>query len=159
MTTVPPLGLLLAAAHRSVKHAANDRLRRRRLSPQQFWLLVALDEAPGPSLRELAERRRMDAPTASRMVDRLVRRGLVRIEPAPGDRRRRSILLTERGTALVRSFRPLASRIRSAIHHGFSEAETAALRSLLLRVIANMERFGRRESATAAGRTAGRREE
>ncbi len=158
MTTAPPsLGLLLAAAHRSVKHAANGRLRRRRLSPQQFWLLVALHEAPGPSLGELAERRRMDAPTASRMVDRLVRRGLVRIEPALGDRRRRSILLTERGAALVRSFRPLASRIRSAIQDGFSEAEAATLRGMLLRVMANMERFDRRESSAEARRRATRR--
>ena len=157
MTTAPSLGLLLAAAHRSVKHAAAPRLRRRRLSPQQFWLLVALDEAPGPSLRELAERRRMDSPTASRMVDLLVRRGRGRIEPAPGDRRRRSILLTERGAALVRSFRPLASRIRNAIQDGFSEAEATTLRGMLLRVMANMERFERRESAAAARRTAGRR--
>jgi DNA-binding MarR family transcriptional regulator len=148
---------LLAAARRSVKQAATRRLRRRLLSPQQFWLLVALHEQPGPSLRELAERRLMDSPTASRMVDLLVRRGLVRLEADPRDRRRRSILLTERGAALVQSLHPLATRIRRAIEDGFSEREAQTLRGLLLRVMENMERFERRESAAAARRTAGRR--
>jgi DNA-binding MarR family transcriptional regulator len=156
--TAPPLGLLLAAARRSVKQAATRRLRRRRLSPQQFWLLVALHEQPGPSLRQLAERRLMDSPTASRMVDLLVRRGLVRLGADPRDRRRRSILLTERGAALARSLHPLATRIRKAIEDGFSEAEAETFRGLLLRVMANMERFETRESAAAGGRrSAGRR--
>jgi DNA-binding MarR family transcriptional regulator len=154
LTAPRPLGLLIAAARRSIKQAAARRLRRRRLSAQQFWLLVAIHEQPGPSLRELAERRLMDSPTASRMIDVLARRGLVRIEGCPQDRRRRSILLTERGAALARELRPLALEMRAAIEDGFGEAEAEALRGLLLRVIANVERFERRGSAAAARRTA-----
>jgi MarR family transcriptional regulator for hemolysin len=152
-----PLGLVIAAAHRSIKQAATPRLRRWRLSPQQFWLLVAIHEQPGPLLRELAARRLMDSPTASRMVDLLVRRGLVRIQADPEDRRRRSILLSERGAALVRSLDPLAGQIREAVRDGFGEAEAESLRGLLLRVIANMERFEGRVSAAAARRATERR--
>jgi DNA-binding MarR family transcriptional regulator len=152
-----PLGLVIAAARRSIRQAATRRLRRRRLSAQQFWLLVAIHEQPGPSLRELAERRLMDSPTASRMVDVLVRRGLVRLEGCPQDRRRRSILLTVRGAALARELHPLALQVRAAIEEGFSEAEAEALRGMLLRVIANVERFERRGSGAAARRTAARR--
>lgn len=153
----PPLGLLIAAARRGIKHAATLRLRRRRLSAQQFWLLVAIHEQPGLSLRELAERRLMDSPTASRMVDALVRRGLVRIESCPQDRRRRSILLSVRGTALARDIHPLALQMREVIQEGLSDAESGALRRLLLRVIANVERFENGGSARAARRTAARR--
>jgi len=152
-----PLELVIAAAHRSIKQAATPSLRRRRLSPQQFWLLVAIHEQPGPSLRELAGRRLMDSPTASRMVELLVRRGLVRIEADPEDRRRRSILLSERGAALVRSLHPLARQIREAVQEGFGEPEAETLRGLLLRVIANMERFEGRGSAAAARRPTERR--
>jgi DNA-binding MarR family transcriptional regulator len=81
----------------------------------------------------------------------------VGIEADPRDRRRRSILLTERGAALVRSLHLLARQIREAVQEGFSEAEAATLRGLLLRVMANMERFERRESAPAVRRTAARR--
>lgn len=156
-TSRPPLGLVIAAAHRSIKQAASRRLRHRRLSPQQFWLLVAIHEQPGPSLRELAGRRLMDSPTASRMVELLVRRGLVRIEADPEDRRRRSILLSERGAALVRSLHPLARQIREAVQEGLGEPEAETLRGLLLRVIANMERFEGRGSAAAARRPTERR--
>ena len=152
-----PLGLLIAGARRSIKQAATRRLLRRRLSAQQFWLLVALHEQPGPSLRELAERRLMDSPTASRMVEVLVRRGLVRIEGCPQDRRRRSILLTARGAALARELRPLALQMREAIEDGFSDSEAEALRRMLLRVIANVERFEKRGSDSAVRRTAARR--
>ena len=145
-----PLGLLIGAARRSIQQAAARHLRRRRLSSQQFWLLVALHEQPGPALHELAQRRLMDPPTASRMVDVLVRRGLVRLEADPGDRRRRSIVLTARGAALVEALHPLALQIREAIEDGFSAAEAETLRGLLLRVVANMERFARALDAGAA---------
>lgn len=152
----PALGLLIAAARRSIRQAASERLRRHRLSSPQFWLLVAIHERPGPSLRELAERRLMDSPTASRVVDRLVRRGFVRIEPDPLDRRRRSIQLTGRGAALARELHPLALQIREATAKGFSAAEAETLRGLLLRVIANLSGFDHARPALA-GRGSTRR--
>jgi DNA-binding MarR family transcriptional regulator len=141
---------------RSIKQAVTRRLRRRRLSAQQFWLLVALHEQPGPSLRELAEARRMDSPTASRIVSLLLRRGLVRLEDDPCDRRRRSIRLTPRGSTLARQLHPFALQVRAAIGAGFSPAEERAFREMLLRVISNVERFERRRPAATLP-TAGRR--
>jgi DNA-binding MarR family transcriptional regulator len=145
-----PLGLLIAGARRSIKQAAMRRLGRRRLSPQQFWLLIALHEQPCPSLRELAERRLMDSPTASRMVEVLVRRGLVRIEGCPEDRRRRSIALTEKGATLARELRPVALELRAAIQAGFSAKEAETFRRMLLRVIANVEDLDKDGSAVVA---------
>jgi DNA-binding MarR family transcriptional regulator len=152
-----PLGLLIGAARRSIKQAATRRLGRRRLSSQQFWLLVALHEQPCPSLRELAERRLMDSPTASRMVEVLVRRGLVRIESCPEDRRRRKVTLTEKGTALARELRPLALELRAAIQADFTGAEAETFRRMLLRVIANVERLEKNGRAVAVRRTTARR--
>jgi DNA-binding MarR family transcriptional regulator len=152
-----PLGLLIAGARRSIKQAATRRLGRRRLSPQQFWLLIALHEQPCPSLRELAERRLMDSPTASRMVEVLVRRGLVRIEGCPEDRRRRSIALTERGTILARELRPLALELRAAIQAGFSVKEAETFRRMLLRVIANVEHLENNGRAVVARPVGARR--
>jgi DNA-binding MarR family transcriptional regulator len=137
----PQLGLLIAAARRSIRQAASERLKRHRLSSPQFWLLVAIHERPGLSLGELAGRRLMDSPTASRVVSRLMRRGFVSIEPDPRDRRRRSIQLTPRGRALARELHPLALSIRQALAQGFAPAEVEALRGMLLRVIANLGRL------------------
>jgi DNA-binding MarR family transcriptional regulator len=152
-----PLGLLIAGARRSIKQAATRRLGRRRLSPQQFWLLIALHEQPCPSLRELAERRLMDSPTASRMVEVLVQRGLVRIEGCPEDRRRRKVALTERGASLARELRPLALELREVIQAGFSAREAETFRRMLLRVIANVEHLERNGRTLVVRRVGARR--
>jgi MarR family transcriptional regulator for hemolysin len=151
-----PLGLLIGAARRRIKQAVTKQLRGLSLAPQQFWVLVSLHEHPGLSLRALAERHQMDSPTASRIVDTLATRGLVTTRDDAADRRRRCLGLTPRGTALARRAHPLALRTRAAVEAGFSEAEKDALRALLQRVIANMERF-ERERRRGTPRTGARR--
>jgi DNA-binding MarR family transcriptional regulator len=57
--------------------------------------------APGEAvpMRELAERWRSDASTATWMTDRLENKGLVQRRSQPGDRRVRAITLTAKGEA------------------------------------------------------------
>jgi DNA-binding MarR family transcriptional regulator len=139
-----PLGLLVASVRRHIKQAVVSRLRPRRLGYQQFWLLVAIHERSGLSLRELAERQHMDSPTASRIAAALARRRLATVDGDPGDRRIRRFRLTRRGEALAREVYPLAAQAREAAEDGFSEAEGRDLRRMLAQMIANMERFERR---------------
>ena len=132
-------GFVAGGARRRIKQAVLAVVSRRRLSPQQFWTMVAIWEHDGMTLCALAERQRMDAPTASRIVEALRRRGFVRMEADRADRRRRYLHLTSRGRALARALHPLAARTRHAVEAGFSEAEKEALRAMLLRVIANVD--------------------
>ncbi len=136
-----PLGLLIAATRRRIKQTVGRHLHPHRLSPQQFWFLVAIFEHQGCSLREVAERLRVDPPTASRVVAALVRRKLVEVQENRSDRRRCHLGLTSAGLARARQVHPLARRVRGAIEEGLSSDEKRALRGLLRRVIANMERF------------------
>jgi len=136
-----PIGVLIGAARRRIKQAVGQRLRGHGLSPQQFWLLVAIQEAEGVSLRELAETRRVDPPTACRVVMALTRKGLVRAHGDPRDRRRSCLRLTPRGVETARQVRPLALELRETMAHGLSAAELAAARRVLQKVMANMERF------------------
>ncbi len=136
-----PLGLLVGALRRRIKQAVDVRARRNRLSPQQFWLLVAILEVEGCSLRFLAERQRIDAPTASRVVGGLKRRGLVRFEIDPTDRRRGCLRLTPKGRALAQKMRSDAIEIREAVAAGLSDAEQDRARVLLRHMLANLERF------------------
>lgn len=129
-------------------------MRRFRLTPQQFWMLVAVHEAERPSLRELAERLRIDAPTASRIVAVLVRRGLVRVGVDREDRRRSHITSTAAGARLRRALCDLADEIGRAVTAGMEPGEEERLRGALLRVIANMDRLeGRDASSPRAGRS------
>src|SRR6267154_1549971 len=119
------VGLLIAAAQRSVKLAVQRRARALGLTSQQFWFVNAARELPGASLGEIARRQRMAAPTASRLAEGLARR----------------VLLTPAGTRLAERIAPLAASVRIAVVRGMSPREQQALRAALRRVVANVETF------------------
>ena len=137
------MGRLIGVARRRIKQVVGRRLLHHRLSPQQFWVLVNLGECPDISLCELAQRLHMDDPTASRVVGALTLRRLARIQPHPTDRRRRRLGLTPAGAALARTVAPIAEEVRLAVDAGFTPGERECLRSLLRRVIENVERLDR----------------
>jgi DNA-binding MarR family transcriptional regulator len=136
-----PVGLLIGAARRRIKQAVGRRLRPFRLTPQQFWLLLAIQEGRASSLTELAERLRGDQPTASRIVATLVRRRLVRVEVDPVDRRRSRLSTAPAGDALRAPLGEVAAQIRAAVVAGMDESEQEAVRSGLRKVIANMDQL------------------
>lgn len=137
----PPLGLMVGAVRRRIKQAVDARVRAHRLSPQQFWVLVAIAEVEGVSLGALAARQHMDAPTASRVVTMLARRGLARIAMHPTDRRRAVLALTPRGRTLAARMRAIAVELRAAVEQGFTAEEKGRLRADLARMLDNLERF------------------
>lgn len=76
---------------------AHMRERRAGLTLPQFRSLVFLSLHGKSSLSELADHIGLSLPGASRMVDLLVRRGLLKRQPHPQDRRRVALTLTARG--------------------------------------------------------------
>ena len=93
----------------------------------------------GASLGELARRQRIDAPAASRTVAALTRRGLVRLQLDRDDRRRSRLSLTRAGEDLLRKLRPIADELRARVISGMNAAEETALRTLLHKVIRNLD--------------------
>jgi DNA-binding MarR family transcriptional regulator len=71
------------------------------LTTTQLRLLMLIREAPGRTLRELASYLRVTPPSASGLVDRLVRQGYLRREDDTQDRRLVRHHLTERGLFTV----------------------------------------------------------
>ncbi len=137
---MPPYpGLLIAAARRSIKRAVLERIAGWRLTPQQFWMLVAIHETPGISGVEIAERTRANAPDVSRAYSTLAGRGLVRSEPDPEDRRRARIWLTRAGARMAKELMPVARSLRETIVAGMSPEEVASLCAALQRVVANLD--------------------
>jgi DNA-binding MarR family transcriptional regulator len=102
-TTVQPLvesvltasRVLVGIAARSLAEAQDE------VTLPQYRALVVL-QARGPqSLQELAEQLGVVPSTATRMCDRLVRKGLIRRDPAAGDRREVELAVTRPGADLV----------------------------------------------------------
>lgn len=136
-----PLARLIGLARRRLKQAVGLRVARFGLTPQQFWALVFLLERDGPTLTQLCERLRADAPTTSRIVSGLRQRGLVRPLRDPADRRRTLLRLTAAGRRTAAELHPLAAEARAAVERDLDRAEAAELRRLLLKVIASLDRY------------------
>ncbi|MCS7173562.1 MAG: MarR family transcriptional regulator [Armatimonadetes bacterium] len=82
----------------------------------QFRTLVFLRHHRGASLADLAEHLGVTPPTASVLVERLVRRGLVHRAADPRERRRVVLELTSAGTRLVeRAWRVTRARLRQKL--------------------------------------------
>jgi DNA-binding MarR family transcriptional regulator len=152
-----PVGLLVGVARRAIKQAVGRRVGPLRLTPQQFWLLLAIQEGRATSLGELAARLGGDQPTASRVVAALARRRLVRVEEDAADRRRARLTPAPAAEAMRADLAAIASEIRAAIVQGMDEREQDAVRAGLRKVIANMERLEHETAPKRRARTTRRR--
>src|ERR1700685_4754931 len=72
-----------------------------KVSPSQYWVLMALGEAGPLGQQHLAELVGVDPRNAVPIIDALAAHGLVHREVDPGDRRRRVLDLTARGREVV----------------------------------------------------------
>jgi DNA-binding MarR family transcriptional regulator len=97
------------------------------LSVPQFRLLAFLDRNPGASLSAVATFIGIAGPTASTMVDRLVRRALLRREADPRERRRVMLALTRAGAVLLERARSRARASMAARLGALTAAELSAL--------------------------------
>ena len=124
-----PTGRLLSTAARLVEHAWAEALEERGLTHAGLIALHFLDAGP-LGQTELARLAKVEAQTMSRTIDRLERRGLVRREADPGDRRRMTVTRTAAGDAAWASTRSLESEVFPTV------SDPAQLRARLLEIIA-----------------------
>lgn len=126
------------AAMRRVKARA-AREAREGLSLPQYQLLCPLLEADELTVGALAEAGGVAAPTATRMLDRLERDGLVERRASESDRRSVSVVLTRKGRRVVAARRELIAAKRRAIFDSLSPDERARAEVILRRLAAALE--------------------
>ena len=110
---------------------------------QEWRVLAALAAHGAQRLSDLAALTSIDLSTLSRLVGRMARGGLVARERMGGDRREVRVRLTPRGRQTTRGIIPLARHYEAVALAGCSPAETRALKRLLVRVYANLDRLNR----------------
>jgi len=107
------------------------------LSVPQFRTLAQLKRFPQASLSAVAENLGSSAPTASRLVDGLVSKGLIARHSCSRDRRQISLMLTGKGRSVLNTaLRETQSRLAAEIAVlGEAERTTIAEAMLLLHAI------------------------
>ncbi|MFT3691016.1 MarR family winged helix-turn-helix transcriptional regulator [Paenirhodobacter sp.] len=102
------------------------------LTSMQFSTLFRLASEPGPvSQNALGRMVAMDAATTKGVVTRLKERGLIAMEPDPGDRRRYILSTTAEGRALLQAVVPVMQDITRETLAPLTPAERGTLVDLL----------------------------
>lgn len=128
------------------------------LMPQQWGIIVAIVREPGTDQRRVAERQSIDANTASRLIDELEARGLVRRLASPVDRRAKCLELTPAGQLMRQKLRVPIIEAQDQVLAVLSQTEKKSLLDMLTRVVEANQAYarpgnGRRRPARAAART------
>jgi DNA-binding MarR family transcriptional regulator len=103
---------------------------------QQYNVLRILRGARGEPLSalEITDRLIEEAPGVSRLLDRLLAKGLIRRERSAQDRRRLECFLTDRGRQILARLEAPVNQADADAMHGLAARELAALDELLARV-------------------------
>ena len=86
------------------------------------------------TITALADAFAVSVPTMSSTISRLAEKEMVRLEAAPGDARRRHVVLTEAGRAAWTDTAEAIKAFAAAVSEGLTEAEWATLAELLERL-------------------------
>jgi DNA-binding MarR family transcriptional regulator len=129
------LSYRLAVAGRLLRGWVDARLAGEDVGAQGLGLLLRLVERDGLTQIELARRQRVEAPTVCRMVDRLVRDGLVKRLPHPEDRRASRVVLTEEGRAAAERGMALVADIERSAFGDLDPEQRDLLMATAQRVI------------------------
>lgn len=109
------------------------------LSLPQARALQVLEPGNPVPMRDLAASLKCDASNITGIVDRLEARGLVQRQAAPGDRRVKALVVTDKGAALRDSLVEQLYRVPPGVA-GLSGEERRTLLELLRRVAAACDR-------------------
>jgi DNA-binding MarR family transcriptional regulator len=131
------VGYLLARVRASLFAAVDREMAPLGVSAAQFVILLNVAQARASCAADLAREQSTDTGSMTRMIDRLVRKGLLRRARDPEDRRVVRLELTEPGRRLARRLPAVAVKVLNHHLRGFSGAEFEQLKSFLRRMLAN----------------------
>jgi MarR family transcriptional regulator for hemolysin len=112
--------------------------RYRQLNLTQCRVLLALAQNQGITQSRLAQLVSLDPTALGRILDRLEVSRWVKRHPHPGDRRARSLVITEGACALLPFMWNVVTELQRDALHGLSVEEKQFLASALERVLANL---------------------
>jgi DNA-binding MarR family transcriptional regulator len=116
-------------AARALARRFDEALAPRGLTSGQFSLLTSLNRPKPPSIGAIAALLAMDRTTLTANLKPLERRGLVKIEVDPDDRRARRLVLTRAGRQALRSAMPIWRLTHAEIDEKLIQTDARSLRA------------------------------
>lgn len=132
------LGFIISALGRKLNQGLTLRFQPYDITAEQWSVLNKLSEEDGISQRELSLRSEKDPTNVTRILDQLERKGWVRREANPEDRRSFRTYVTESGRRLNQLLAPQEAEFVQAATAKLSDNELAVLRHALLQINKNV---------------------
>jgi MarR family transcriptional regulator for hemolysin len=114
-------------------------LRRLGITVDQWVLLKIIEEKKELSQIELAKISQRDPASITRSLDLLQKKGLLKREAIPDNRRQYNITLTKEGKVFVMTHMGLVEELRSLSIKGLTKKEIQTLTGMLLKIQKNMK--------------------
>ena len=137
-----PLAPTIIKLCRTYRAAAGSLLANLGLHPGQEVILLQLWREDGQPLKTLAQSIGIQAPTATKMLQRLEASGIIERRASSSDGRSINAFLTPHGRALEPQVRAVLADLETRITAGLSASDLETLQSLLGRVLGNLHGHG-----------------
>ena len=109
------------------------------LTVDQWVLMQELHRCDGQGQNDLARKTFKDAPTVTRIIDILCKKGLTERTTDPDDRRKFNIFLTPAGKKLIVDAIPVIKQFRLQAYASLSDDELDLLNGILDRIFHNLQ--------------------
>lgn len=109
------------------------------ITPEQWVMLDSLYQRNGQSQTELAGDSYKNAPTVSRIIDLLEKKGFVERQRFENDRRRYKIFLTDAGKSVVEKVQPAVSSLRQQSWDNLSDEDYTQFIRVINQVFDNLK--------------------
>ena len=125
------LGYLLGRSRLKLTKSIDCALGERDITGQQGAVLMLLASGTCATSGDISRELYIDSASTTRMIDRLVKRGLLTRIPCPEDRRVVKLLLTDEGKEMVQSLPATYVDVLNRHFAHFTAQETETLKGLL----------------------------
>lgn len=133
------VGYIISNTGRKLSQCLQQQFQHSDVTPEQWSLLITLDEKDGISHKELAHRAEKDPANITRLVDQLEKKALVRRAAHPNDRRSLLLYLTELGRSKAHTLAPIEAAYVEQIVSGISADEIRAFKQFMKKINQNIE--------------------
>ena len=134
-------GHLVSRAARLMARLGDERLRDLGFSVGQLPVLGSLSKGGALPQKDLARRAHIEQPSMAQMLARMERDGIIRRTPDPSDKRSSLISLSDEARAKLPAMHEALTQGNAETLAGLTDDEVTMLKTLLQKVIANLERI------------------
>ncbi|WP_102275760.1 MarR family winged helix-turn-helix transcriptional regulator [Cytobacillus massiliigabonensis] len=135
------IGVFIHTIDLEITNYVNNRLASHKLTSEQNLIMALLWEQEGISQNEISSKLNKDKASIARMVSTLEKKGYIRREVCPSDRRSVEIYLTAEGRNLGTEVIPINKEILQLITRGMTVEEISELRNLLIKIRDNVNQY------------------